>query len=49
MKLSIEVNPERFLDTKIILNDEGVVATQVYQNENKKAVPWVSKILKRYK
>ena len=44
MKLTIEVNP--FLDTKIILNNEGVVTTKVYRNENKKAVPWVYKFPK---
>ena len=49
IKLTIEVNPVKFLDTKIILNDEDVVTTQVYQKENKKAVPWVPKIPKRYK
>ena len=49
IKLTIEVNPEKFLHTKILLNIEGVVTTQVYRNENKKAVPWVSKIPKRYK
>ena len=48
-KLTIEVNPVKFLDTKIILNNDGVVATQVYRKENRKAVPWVSKIPKRYK
>ena len=31
------------------MNNEGVVTTQVYRKENKKAVPWVSKIPKRYK
>ena len=31
------------------MNDEGVVAAQVYQKENRKTVPWDSKILKRYK
>ena len=49
IKLTIEVNPERFLDTKILLNNEVVVTTQVYRKENKKAVPWASKIPKRYK
>ena len=39
IKLTIEVNPEKFLDTKIIFNNEGVVTTQVYQKENKKATP----------
>ena len=35
IKLTIEVNPEKLLDTIIILNSEGVVSTQVYQKENK--------------
>ena len=49
IKLTIEVNPEKFLNIKIILNNEGVVTTQLYRKENKKAVPWVPKIPKRYK
>ena len=32
--LTIEVNPVKFLDTKIILNNEGGVTTQVYLKEN---------------
>ena len=31
IKLTIEVYPEEFLDTKILLNNEGVVTTQVYR------------------
>ena len=31
------------------MNNEGVVTTHVYRKEYKKAVPWVSKIPKRYK
>ena len=49
IKLTIEVNPVKFLGTKIILDNEGVVKTQVYRKENKKTVPWVSKVPKRYK
>ena len=49
IKLTIEVNPIKFWGTKIILNNEVVVTTQVYGKENKKAVIWVSKIWKRYK
>ena len=49
IKLTIEINPEKFLDTKTLLKNEGVVTTQVYQKENMKAVPCVSKIPKRYK
>ena len=47
INLSIEINPEKFLDTKIILNNERIVTTQEYQKEKKK--DWVSKIPKRYK
>ena len=49
IKLTTGVNPVKLLDTKIILNNEGVVTTQLYRKENKKAVPWMSKIPKRYK
>ena len=48
-KLTIEVNPVKFLGTKIILNNEDVVATQIYRKENEKVVIWVFKIPKRYK
>ena len=47
--LTIEVNPERFLDTKIILNNGGVVKAQIYRKKGKKIVPWISNIFKRYK
>ena len=30
---TIELNPERFLDTKIVWNNEGVVTTQVYKKK----------------
>ena len=53
IKLTIVVDPVKFLDKKIIFNIfhhyEGVVTTQVYRKEYKKAVPWVPKISKRYK
>ena len=39
MILIIELSPENILDTKIILNNEGAVTTQVCQKQNKKAVP----------
>ena len=34
--LAAEVDSGKFLDTKIILNNEGVVTTQVHQKENEK-------------
>ena len=49
IRLTIEVNPGSSLDTTIIFSNEGVVATQVNRKVNKKVVPWVSKIPKRYK
>ena len=49
IKLTIEVNTRKFFEKKINLNNKGVVSTQVYRKENTKAVPWVSKIPKRYK
>ena len=49
IKLTTEVNPEKFLNKKIILNNDGVVTTQVYRQENKKDAPCVSEILTRYK
>ena len=36
INLSIEINPEKFLDTKIILNNERIATIQEYQNEKKK-------------
>ena len=48
IKLTTEVNPGKFLDKKIILNNEGVATTHLYEKENKRAVPWVFKILRRY-
>ena len=49
IKLTREVNPVKFLDAKIVLKNEGKVTRQIYRKENKAAVPWVSKIPKRYK
>ena len=46
IELTIKVNPEKFLCTKIILNNEGVVTVQVYRKKIEKALPWVSKIQK---
>ena len=49
IKLTVELNPQNFLERKIILNNGGVVTTQVYLKENKVAVPWISKIPRRHK
>ena len=48
IKLTIEINPNKFLDTEIIEN-EGVIETKVYRMTTKLPVPWASNIPKRYK
>ena len=47
IKLTIEINPNKFLDTEIIEN-EGAIETRVYRKATKLPVPWVSNIPKRY-
>ena len=48
IKLTIEINPPKFLDTEIIiLNNEFV--TSVHRKESKLPVPWESKVPKHYK
>ena len=48
IKLTIEINPNKFLDTEIIEN-KGVIETKVYRKTTKLPVPWASNISKRYK
>ena len=48
IKLTIEINPDKFLDTEII-NNEGAIETKVYRKTTKLAVPWALNIPKRYK
>ena len=48
IKLTIEHNPEHFLDTAILKGDEGITTT-VYSKPNKVPVFWSSRIPKRYK
>ena len=48
LKLTIEVNPRKFLDTEII-NDNGFIETRVHRKKTKLPIPWMSKIPKRYK
>ena len=49
IKLTIEVNPNRFLDTQIVLNQDGTVTTSVVRKETQLPIPWVTKAPKRYK
>ena len=48
IKLTIEINPNKFLDTEIIDN-EGTFETKVYRKTTKLPVPWASNVPKRYK
>ena len=49
IKLTIEINPNKFLDTEIILKKNGVIKTKVYRKTTKLPVLWASNIPKRYK
>ena len=48
IKLTIEINPNKFLDTEIIDN-KGVIEMKAYRKITKLPVPWASNIPKRYK
>ena len=48
IKLTVEINPNKFLDTEIIEN-EGAIETKVYRKTTKLPVPWASNIPKKYK
>ena len=48
IKLTVEINPDKFLDTEIIDNEDAI-ETKVYRKTTKIPVPWASNIPKRYK
>ena len=48
IKYTIEVDPDKFLDTKII-KENGIVTTEVNRKVRKLPVHWTSRIPKRYK
>ena len=48
IKLTIEVNPSKFLDTKLT-NINGAYKFNVYRKNVKLPLPWTSKTPKRYK
>ena len=48
IKLTIEINPPKFLDTEIIILN-NVVVIFVHRKENKLSVPWESKVPTHYK
>ena len=45
IKLAVEINPPKFLDTEIIILNNEVV-TSVHRKESKLPVPWESKVPK---
>ena len=46
--MTIEINPNKFLDTEII-ESKGVIETKVYKKTTKLPGPWASNVPKRYK
>ena len=49
IKFTVEVSPEKFLDTKLILKNDGKCETRVYRKPNKVPLHWFSKTPVRYK
>ena len=49
IKFTIEVNPTRFIDTKINFDENQTVSTEVYRKTNSLPIHWSSKTPKRYK
>ena len=48
VKLTIGINPLKFLDTEIIRNN-GIIETREHRKKIKLPPPWISNIPKRYK
>ena len=48
IKLTLELNPKRFLDTNLEFQ-KGILITSVHRKETKFPTPWNSKIPKKYK
>ena len=48
IKLTIETNSQRLLDTEII-HINGTIETKVQRKKTKLPIPWTSNIPKRYK
>ena len=46
MKYTTEVKPEKFLETKIVYNND-ITATEVKRNQRKFPVHWLSKVPKQ--
>ena len=48
IKFTIETNPKKLLDTRLLLEND-IIKTEVYYKANKFPVHWKSEIRKRYK
>ena len=49
INLTVELTPEKFLDTRLLINSIGAVETKVYRKPNKLPLHWFSKTPIRYK
>ena len=49
IKLTVEINPEKFLDTRIIVTNDKVCKTEVFRKETKVTPHWSSCAPKRFK
>ena len=49
IKLTIEINPPKFLDTQLINIEGRYITTKVYRKKSKIPIHWSSKIPKQYK
>ena len=49
INLTVELNPEKFLDTRLLISSTGTVKTKVYRKPNKLPLHWFSKTPIRYK
>ena len=48
IKFTIETNPKKFLDIRLLLEND-IIKTEVYRKPNKFPEQWKSEIPKRYK
>ena len=49
IKFTVEVNPQKFLDTELVIHEDGNCTTRVYRKPNKVPLHWHSKTPVRYK
>ena len=49
INFTVEIDPEKFLDTRIKINSDGLCNTEVYRKPNKVPMHWHSKAPVRYK